>query len=236
MSGLVHLHQIPVSLLFQRSFRSTHGLHRGICLSWSIVREYLPGCHRSSYFNSYKAKLYAVFASEEHEEAFLNHVYDELGVYVDENYAYKRAWAMVKNVLEIGINTPVTIVPMTAAPTTVSFLASNTSLRWLAHRGPWPRVGFHHIVGEEHGLRTPWTESLIMDLTYSLLLILISHCLSSGYIRAVTAARLNRNLEDLRVIWAGLYDDLRYHHLGDPLVIDVNMVYFQNNEMNVGLE
>ena len=75
-----------------------------------------------------------------------------------------------------------------------------------------------------------------MDLTYSLLLILISPCLSSGYIRAVTAARLNRNLEDLRVIWAGLHDELRYHHLGDPLVVGVNMVYFQNNEMNVGLE
>ena len=133
MSGLVHLHEIPVDLLFRRSFRSTHGLHHGICIGWSIVCGYLPGCHQSSYFNAYKALLLESVASERNEEQFFDHVYDEVGVYIDNNSDYTRAWAMVASVLEIGINTPVTVAPMTATPTSMSFLASNSSLRMLAN-------------------------------------------------------------------------------------------------------
>ena len=187
---------------------------------WSIVCGYLPGCHQSSYFNAYKALLLESVASERNEEQFFDHVYDEVGVYIDNNSDYTRAWAMVASVLEIGINTPVTVAPMTATPTSMSFLASNSSLRMLAN---WKTYA-----GGEHLLYTP------EDLIYCLLQYLISHSLRNSHIRRVTAVRLDRNLEDLLVIWAGLHDDLRYFH-NDPIAIDAHMVYFRNNEMYAGL-
>jgi hypothetical protein len=225
MSGLVHLHQIPVKVLFARSFRSTRSLHPGIGIGWSIVCDYLNGCHLSSYFNVYKAMLYEIFHSDVQGVNFMTHVYDQLGIWIDENYVYKRAWATVERVLEIGINTPVTVVTMPAARTTMSFLASNLSLRWLAHRGPWPRLGLHHIAGEENRVRTPRTEGLILDLTYSLLEFLVDYSLANGLIRVLTADKLHKNLEDLQLIWGGLHDKLRYTSI-DPVVINTNMVYF----------
>ena len=230
MSGLVHLHQIPVNVLFERSFRSTRSLHPGIGIGWSTVCDYLNGCHQSSYFNVYKAMLYEIFTSEIHGLDFMIHVYDQLGMYIgDDNHkkyhVYKRVWATVIRVLEIGINTPVTVVTTSTTRTTMSFLASNLSLRWLAYRGPWPRLGFRRTVGEEHHLCIPEIEGLILDLTYSLLEFLIDHSLASGCIRVPTADKLHKNLEDLQLIWGGLHDKLRYPSI-DPVVINTNMVYF----------